>query len=99
MDRHDLNHLLVQSGAILYPGLDDALIGITYVPGRGHLAVYDRERCIRIRMELDGISYDEACDFQSYNIDSVCCGPRTPIFADLVDSAVLDHSAKGSVDG
>ena len=61
----------------LADGLDEAFIGVTEdEPPR---AVYDSQKVISILIR-DGMSYDEAQEFYSFNIAGAHIGPQTPIF-------------------
>lgn len=61
----------------LADGLDEAFIGVTEdEPPR---AVYDSQKVISILIR-DGMTYDEAQEFYSFNIAGANIGPQTPIF-------------------
>ena len=65
--------------AILFDGLDDALVGIaTPSGGAGELAVYDYD-AILTSLEMRGMSHDEAHEFADFNIVGLHAGPHTPI--------------------
>lgn len=73
--------------AILFDGYEDALIGLmSRFSSEGHVlvALYDREACIRILMERDGMSWEEAEEFFSFNTEGCYAGPHTPAFAHIV---------------
>ena len=62
---------------MLADGLDEAFIGITEdEPPR---AVYDSQKVISILIR-DGMTYDEAQEFFSFNIAGAHIGPQTPIW-------------------
>ena len=44
------------------------------------LAVYDRQKCIEILMERDGMSDEEAVEYFEYNVTGAWVGEYTPIF-------------------
>jgi hypothetical protein len=61
---------------MLADGLDEAFIGITEdEPPR---AVYDSQKVISILIR-DGMTYDEAQEFFSFNIECAYVGPGTPL--------------------
>jgi hypothetical protein len=66
--------------ALLADGFDDALIGWAYSPGRGHIAVYDAEKCIQILEARDGMSREEACDYFVFNTEGSWVGEKTPVY-------------------
>ena len=65
---------------LLADGFEDAFIGI----GRQFntpIAVYSRERCIKILMEdMSYMSYDEAEEYFAFNVAGAYVGESTPIF-------------------
>jgi hypothetical protein len=65
--------------ALLAEGFDKALIGIVQQYTK-HFALYDKEKCISILMERDGMSETEAIDFFEYNVTGAWMGEYTPIF-------------------
>jgi hypothetical protein len=64
---------------LLADGLDGALIGWAYTPGRGYYAVYDAERCIEI-LALQGRTYAEAAEYFEFNTEGASVGDGTPVF-------------------
>ena len=61
----------------LADGLDEAFIGVTEdEPPR---AVYDSQKVISILIR-EGMSYDEAQEFFSFNVAGAYIGPQTPIW-------------------
>jgi len=63
--------------AILYDGFDEAIVGMIARCGTEPLALYDREKCIRILMDK-GASHEEAEDYFCYNVEGCWAGPHTP---------------------
>ena len=57
---------------------DDALVGVGERCGQPALAVYDREKCIKILMRR-GMGHDSAEEFFDFNIAGAWVGPQTPI--------------------
>jgi hypothetical protein len=64
---------------LLADGLDEALVGWAYSPGRGHIAVYDAERCIAA-LQAQGMSEEEACEYFSFNTEGSWVGEKTPVY-------------------
>tara|TARA_R100001443_G_scaffold106182_1_gene115505 strand:- start:287 stop:544 length:258 start_codon:yes stop_codon:yes gene_type:complete len=64
---------------IVADGFEDALIGVGQQFNKA-LAVYDRQKCIEILMERDGMSDEEAVEFFEYNVTGAWVGEYTPIF-------------------
>lgn len=72
--------------ALLADGFEKALVGVTTGFVNGHqnaLAVYDRDKCIKILMKRDGMSYDDAQEFLEFNTEGAWMGPNTPVFAEF----------------
>jgi hypothetical protein len=66
--------------AIMYDGFDEALVGIIARCATEPLALYDREKCLKILMGK-GATQEEALDYFSYNIEGCWAGPQTPFIA------------------
>ena len=69
---------------LLADGFDDAFIGMTEVFGRPPLATYDRDKCIKILIERDGMTKDDAIDFFNYNVTGSWVGEETPAFITIM---------------
>jgi|TARA_R110000744_G_scaffold353837_1_gene460192 hypothetical protein len=61
-------------------GLDDAIIGVTERCGDPRLIAYDCGKIIRIFMQRDGMTEEDAMEFLSYNVTGAYMGEGTPIF-------------------
>lgn len=73
-------------------GFDNALVGIASVWKDGgervDTLIYDGEKIITILCEQSGMSYDEALEYISFNIEDAYVGENTPI---IVWSCDMDH--------
>jgi len=69
---------------LLADGYEDALIGYVEGFGKGPVAVYDREKCIKILMDRDRMSAEEAVEFFEFNTLGAFAGDRTPAFATIL---------------
>lgn len=65
-------------------GFDDALLGYVTQFNRGPMALYDYDKCVKILMERDGMSDEEAIEFMEFNVTGAWVGDRTPAFAHLI---------------
>jgi|TARA_R100000482_G_C5086165_1_gene128515 hypothetical protein len=65
--------------ALFADGFDDAILGFT----DAGVVVYDEGRCLEILM-LNGLEYDEAYEFYTFNVAGAYVGPKTPIFITCV---------------
>jgi len=75
--------------ALLADGLEDALIGIVERFGQPPLALYDREKCIQIFMDRDGMTWQDAEEFFQLNVIGAWVGNGTPAFATLINRVDL----------
>lgn len=73
------------SEALLADGFEDALIGVADVFNRPPLAVYNRDKCLDILMNRDGMTDEEAEEFFTYNVSGSWVGEHTPIYVTLWD--------------
>lgn len=64
---------------IVADGFEDALIGVGQQFNKA-LAVYDRQKCIEILIERNGMSDEEAVEYFEYNVTGAWVGEYTPIF-------------------
>lgn len=66
--------------ALLADGFEAAIIGVAERCSQPPLVVYDAERCIEILMQRDGMSYDDAHEYFSFNVLGAWVGEHTPLF-------------------
>jgi hypothetical protein len=69
--------------AITADGFETCLIGVCYQFGRPSVATYDYEKCIRVLMERDGMTYEDAVEFLDFNTINAWVGDNTPVFVKL----------------
>ena len=65
---------------LMAEGFDEAVIGYAQRCGQPTVAVYDREKCIGILMQRDGMSHEDAEEFFEFNVAGAWVGERTPMF-------------------
>jgi len=72
--------------SLVADGFDEAIIGYAYRLS-DPVVIYDRAKCIEILMrpEADGqgMDYEEACEYFSFNVEGAYVGPSTPMFIDV----------------
>lgn len=66
--------------ALTLDGLIEAYLGPVRRKGSPTVALYSRERIIKILMDRDGMDYEGAVEFYDYNIADAYVGPNTPAF-------------------
>lgn len=69
--------------ALLADGFEDAFLGMSEVFGRPSLATYDKDKCIEILMERDGMTDEEAVEYFDFNVLGGWVGDSTPIYLTL----------------
>lgn len=74
----------LEDSLLLADGFDEAFLGIATRCGQPPVAVYDADRCIQVLMK-DGMEYEEACDYFSFNVTGAWVGPQTPMFVEKVE--------------
>lgn len=67
------------SEALVADGFDDAVIGMARQFNKD-LVVYDEDKCIKILMERDGMTDEEAIEFFEFNVVGAYVGEHTPVF-------------------
>ena len=72
----------IESG-LTADGFDEAIIGISERFGRSPIVAYDRDKCIDILVERDGMDYEEAEEFFNFNTIGSWMGEETPEFITL----------------
>jgi len=66
--------------ALSADGFDDAIIGVGAVCSNPEILVYDANKCIKILMKRDKMSYNEASEFFDFNVRGAYMGKGTPMF-------------------
>jgi len=67
---------------IIADGFDEAIIGVARRCSQPDLIAYDAEKIIKILIERDGMSYEEAVEYFEFNIVGAWTGDETPCFID-----------------
>lgn len=68
-----------QEETLYADGFESALLGHVHQFNR-KIAVYNYDACIRILMDRDGMSHEDAVEFMDFNVLSAWIGPYTPAF-------------------
>ena len=72
----------IESG-LTADGFAEAIIGFSERIGRTPVVAYDRDKCIDILVERDGMTYGEAVEFFDFNVIGSWMGEETPEFITL----------------
>ena len=69
----------MQDHIMLADGFEEAFVGIGQ-QFTHNFAVYDHGRCVRILVERDGMTEEEAEEFMEFNVTGAWVGKGTPVF-------------------
>ena len=73
--------------ALLADGFEDAIVGICERFGAVPVVAYDRDKCIEILMDRDGMEDEEAVEYFEFNVAGSYVGDVTPVFLTLWDDS------------
>ena len=71
--------------AILFDGLDDALIGVASQWGQPTLVVYSYDKLVATVKYQGPMSYEEAVEYVDFNVVGLWAGPGTPLILQTVE--------------
>ena len=66
-------------------GFDEAILGICERACSSAVVAYDRDKCIEILVERDGMTYEDAVEYFEFNVVGGWVGDNTPVFLTLMD--------------
>lgn len=66
--------------ALMADGFEAAIIGVGERCSQPAIVVYDAEACVEILMQRDGMDYEGALEFFTFNTLGAWVGERTPLF-------------------
>ena len=70
--------------ALLADGFDEAFVGVVDRFGfDGRVAVYDKDKCIKILVDRDGLSHEEALEHFEFNVIGAWVGEYTPMYMNM----------------
>lgn len=89
MDKQEMKEYIAagNSTVLFADGFDEALIGFVNIAGPNGVyetALYDRDICIRILIERDGMTDEEAVEYFEYNVANAYVGKGTPAYASIL---------------
>ena len=67
----------INEHALFADGFDSAIIGYD---ASSYCVVYDYDKCLKVLMERDAMSYPDAHEYMEFNVVSSYVGDFTPIF-------------------
>ena len=68
-------------------GFDDAILGVGSRVGQSSIVVYSRPKCIKILMDRDGMSHEDAEEFFNFNVSGAWMGDKTPLFIETFEDS------------
>ena len=67
-------------------GLEDAIIGVGSRMNMPDVLIYSYNKCVKIFMEKEGWTHEEAIEWMDYNVVGAWVGDTTPIFVHEIPS-------------
>ena len=67
-------------------GLEDAIIGVGSRMNMPDVLIYSYNKCVKIFMEKEGWTHEEAIELMDYNVVGAWVGDTTPIFVHEIPS-------------
>tara|TARA_R100000353_G_scaffold161598_1_gene121563 strand:+ start:397 stop:651 length:255 start_codon:yes stop_codon:yes gene_type:complete len=78
MEKEEFEFIRENDELPTWDGYDEAIIGLGYRCGMGDVVIYDRDKMVEISIEM-GMTFSEADEWISYNIEGAYIGEKTPI--------------------
>lgn len=82
MTKQEIIELYEDDDMLFADGFDDCIIGIT----SNNIVLYYTDKMISVLIK-DGMSYEDAIDHWSFNIEGAYVGERTPIYMTVFEEA------------
>jgi hypothetical protein len=70
----------INPDAIIVDGFNEAIIGLAERINLGPIVAYDVDKMLKIMVERDGMTYEEAMEYFDYNILGAWLGENTPVY-------------------
>jgi hypothetical protein len=67
-------------------GLEDAIIGVGSRMNMPDVLIYSYNKCVKIFMEREGWTHEEAIEWMDFNVVGAWVGDTTPIFVHEIPS-------------
>lgn len=83
MLREDISE--INPEALLIDGFDEAIIGMAERINLGPVVAYDVQTILKIMIERDEMTYEEAVEYFEFNILGAWAGDNTPIFINKIE--------------
>jgi hypothetical protein len=74
----------IDEDILVADGFDEAIMGYVEICGNQPIALYDKDKCIQILMERDGMDETESIEFFEFNVLGSYMGSYTPAFATIL---------------
>jgi hypothetical protein len=65
---------------LLADGFESAFVGVASRAGQPLLAAYSYHRAVKVLMERDGMTYEDAVEWMEFNVVGAWAGERTPLW-------------------
>lgn len=81
----------MKSDLLLADGFEKAFIGIIIDHENKVHAVYDQDKALTVLVERDGMDFDEALEWLSFNVTCAYVGPHTPFWLERMTMKQLEE--------
>ena len=79
---------------LLADGFEGAFIGVATRCGQPTLAVYSAHKCIKLLVERDGMTHEEALEYFNFNVVGGWVGEETPLFLESMSKECAEKLCK-----
>ena len=88
IDRETFEEICHEERLKLWTDCDEAIVGIATKrdPYSQPLVVYDRDKLVENFMKKDGMTFDEAEEWVSFNIEGAYIGETTPLILERIEN-------------
>ena len=77
---------MVEEKLVKANGLEDAIIGVGSRMNMPDVLIYSYNKCVKIFMEKEGWTHEEAIEWMDFNVVGAWVGETTPIFVHEIPS-------------
>lgn len=85
LDRKKLLQIAEEDGMLIYDGFDEAITGLASRCGENTVVAYNIDKIIEILMRRDKMSFEEALEYYSFNMEGAYMGDCTPVNIRLIN--------------
>ena len=79
---------------LLADGFEKAIIGVARRCGEDPIVCYDRAKCIKILIKRDKMTWLEAEEYFTFNVEGAWVGKQTPVFMEKMDIGEIKEACE-----